>query len=206
MDVEPRERARRGRSRRRAAVLLAALAALAALTSTCTSTVRPPRDPPEPQRVFVLEVARHRGLVLPDASSGWVEYAYGDYDWYALLANRWYHVFDTVLWPTPGALGRRAIGSDAQGRPAAGPGVVLRPLTVASARAQALERALASRYAARAGEQIHNAAYGLDFVPDEASFWAFHNCNDAVAAWLEALGCDVAWAPVRIGLVLDEAH
>lgn len=149
---------------------------------------------------------RHFGLILPDGRSGWVEYGYGDYDWYALRRTRWYHVFDTLLWPTRATLGRRFFPSTTRDRPATDGRARLMPVEVASARARALERELDRRYSARAAHEIHNEAFGLDFVPTEPRFWAFHNCADAVAEWLEELGCEVSWRPIRKGLrVVGEA-
>jgi len=180
-----------------------ALAGGLALLPTCTSLVRPPADPRDPQAVFLLSIARHRGLVLPAPDGGWVEYAYGDHDWYARLRNRWYHAFDTVLWPTRATLGRRTLPSDGAGRPATSGAVRLDRLEAPGARVRALARDLEARFEARRDERIHNAAYGLDFVPAEPGFWAFHNCTDAVAGWLERLGCEVSWALVRVDIALE---
>ena len=41
---------------------------------------------------------------------------------------------------------------------------------------------------------------GVKFVPSATRYWWPHTCADAVADWLEELGCDVAWAPARLGL------
>ncbi len=181
------------------------VALLALCVSACTCVVRPPDDPADPQRVFVLYESRHRGIVLPAPSGGWIEYGYGDHDWYALGRTAWYHAFDTVLWPTQGALGRRRIAAGPAGLPAVAETVRLVPLTVDSKRARSLVLELEQLHAARAGEVVRDAARRLDFVPVSAGFWAFHNCNDAVARWLEDLGCDVSWAPIRTDVAVRGA-
>lgn len=183
-------------------LVLVPLGLLALLSPSCSSLVRPPSDPPEPTRVFVLYSARHRGLVLPAAEGGWIEYAYGDRDWYALQRDRWYHVFDTVLWPTRATLGRRVLAPGPDGAPAAG-GARLVPLHVAAERVHDLRRDLADRYEARRDEEIHNALHGIDFVPTEPGFWFGHNCNDEVGEWLEQLGCEVSGALIRTDLEVD---
>ena len=87
-------------------LLLLAGAILIFANAGCVSTIEPPSNPRQPVTVFLQSEARHKGLLLPKAEGRFVEYGFGDYDWYALEKDRWYYVFDTVLWPTKGTLGR----------------------------------------------------------------------------------------------------
>lgn len=196
---------RAGRRRLRLALAAAGLAALAVAWTGCVSTVTPLPSPAEPVTVYLRHEARHRGLILPRAAGGHVEYGYGDWDWYALQRNRWYHAFDTLLWPTPGTLGRRIlpVGTLAELQ-ATYPASVLHPLPVERGAAARLEEELEWQFAS-GGVALYNPAYGLHFVPHPDRFWLFHNCNDALASWLQALGCRVSPAPVRLGLTVKPA-
>jgi hypothetical protein len=168
----------------------------------CTSTVRPPDSPlADPVTVCLVHDERHRGLVVPWPDGGFVEYGYGEWRWYAELDDAWYRAFPAVLWPTRGALGRRP--SDAPDLDALRlrwSWLQLLPVTVERHRVDALRTRLEAAFAERAAELYHNAAYGFDFVPSEDGFWCLFNCNDAVAEWLEELGCTVSWVPIRTGL------
>jgi hypothetical protein len=148
---------------------------------------------------------RHRGLLLPRVEGGFVEYGFGDWDWYATNHDSWYHVFDTVLWPTQGTLCRRFI-------PARN-GTELRQqfywmelfeIVAARSAMESLRAELANTYACNAEREVHNTRYRMFFVPHRDGYWFLHNCNDAVATWLEQLGCSVSWVPIRLGLQVEQ--
>ena len=159
----------------------------------CVSVVTPPDGVEEPVTVYLYAEAMHKGVVLPRADGSFVEYGYGDWDWYALNKNSWYHVFDTVLWPTQGTLGRRF----RRGVPAS---ASFTPLVVPGTRMVALRASLDTQYRRAAGTQHLNAELGMTFVHHEDGYWFLYNCNDAVARWLRELDCEVSWVPIRLGL------
>ncbi|MBM3961729.1 MAG: hypothetical protein FJ306_07500 [Planctomycetes bacterium] len=108
----------------RPAVRRALVAATAAGLWTvvgCTATVTPPRTVAQPATVHSRREAMHTGLVLPPATdgAGFVEFGYGEWEWFARGNDAWYRVFPTVLWPTMGTLGAPARGGR-RGGPAAG--------------------------------------------------------------------------------------
>lgn len=192
-------------SRTRSSVVLLVLSlAIAWVIVGCTSTVKPPRGVGDPAEIYLTYEARHRGLVLPDASGELIEYGYGDRDWYALGKDRWYHAFDTLLWPTGGTLGRHATGTRTGDELRAhflGRRIV--SLRVELVAVVALRDRLEAEFAAGIGDSIWNPDYRMDFVPYPHRFWCFHNCNDAVADWLRELGCEVSWVPVRTDLRVE---
>ena len=170
---------------------------LLALAASCTSIVRPPVDPPEPARAYVVYGARHRGVVLPAEPGGYVEFGYGDFDWYALGKDRWYHAFDTVLWPTGGTLATRRIAArDERGLLASFEASRLVPIVVSRERARALARRLEREFE-RGGRPLFRPDIEMQFVRSDRRFWCVYNCNDATAEWLEELGCSVAKVPIR---------
>ena len=173
----------------------------------CTTIITPPRAPKDPVDVYLILDAAHRGLVLRDASDQLIEYGYGDWDWYALRHDSWYHVFDTVLWPTQGTLGRVETGSISEEQLRRRfHWMEIHRIPVDRTLNQELGRRLAADYESGQAEEIYNAAYNMHFVPYERSYSGWANCNDMVVEWLEALGCTATWRPIRIGLELDDSE
>jgi len=189
------------RRRLRFSIGIAVLLATVICLTRCVSTITPPPDPEEPCRVYLLKEGLHAGIVLPDSKGGFKEFGYGDWDWYALLADSWYNVFDTVLWPTQGCFGRRTIDADRvddlvrSGR--------LHALEVNGSKVRSLLERLDLRFDAKAATMIHNRRYGLTFVEDDRSFWLFYNCNDSVAEWMTELDCEVSSTLIRTGIELE---
>lgn len=176
------------------------LLALLLWTAGCTSLVKPPTDVDRPVEVLLIRDARHRGLLLPN-ECGYVEFGFGEWDWYALGNDAWYHVFPALLWPTKGTLCRRqhhAYSLDAVR--AALSWAEFEPFVVEHDAAEALRNKLEATFAARVGERVQQPYTGLDFVPDDNSYWLFDNCADACAVWLRELGCTVSWVPIRIDI------
>jgi hypothetical protein len=170
--------------------------------ASCSSTIRPPLHPKDPIRVYLLKDALHVGVVLPEESDRYVEYGFGDWGWYAMNHDSWYHVFDTVLWPTQGCLGRSWMRDDSvQFALKSGK---LTPLQVDRARVDGLLADLERRFDRNASTRVYNPAYKMYFVEDERGFWFLYNCHDAVAEWMEMLGCDVSWAWLRLDLEVAE--
>jgi hypothetical protein len=201
----------RGRAATRFRAGLGVLAGLLILAGSswlvgCVSTVTPPRKPSDPITVYLVADAYHAGVVLPDPAGGMVEYTYGDWDWYALGHDRWYHVFETLFWPTQGALGRRrfqAQDPDQVGRHFQEGS--LHPFQAARPRIEALRARLEACYRQGTAREVFNASHQLTFVPDDRDYSLFQNCNDATADWVRELGCTVSWRFFRTGLELRKS-
>ncbi|MBL9076082.1 MAG: DUF2459 domain-containing protein [Planctomycetes bacterium] len=171
----------------------------------CSSTVRPPPTPADPVRVFLLSEALHTGLVLPpDQGAGnqeFVEFGFGDWNWYALGNDAWYNVFATVLWPTQGGLGRRTFGARTEAELLQGvTWAELAPVTVERGKAAALRAQLQATFEQRLADAVWQPRYSFRFVPSDDSYWFGHNCADAATTWLRALDCSVGGALLRTGL------
>ena len=171
----------------------------------CTSTVRPPLGPLEdPVTVFLVREARHSGLVLPQEGFGYVEYGYGEWEWYAMEADSWYRVFPAVLWPTRGTLGRRtSAAEDELELRERWWWLELESFRVERARADALRDRLDAAFESRLDELHHSKAYGIDFVPSDDGYWCLFNCHDSMTDWLREIGCEVGRVPIRGGLSLE---
>lgn len=161
-------------------------AALAASTAGCVTTIRPPSNPADPVDVALIDYGHHASLALPSGDRA-VEYAYGEWEWFALNNDAWYRVFPALFWPTQGALGRRSLPF-----PPRGPAEEILLFRVGRAEADALLARLNARFASRPETPVPNPLVGLTFVPDDVDYCATSNCNSVLAAWLRELGCEVS--------------
>ena len=50
----------------------------------CSWTVRPPAHPSSPVNVYLTDYGRHTSLILPTPDNRLAEYAFGDWDFFAL--------------------------------------------------------------------------------------------------------------------------
>ncbi|MBI4882370.1 MAG: hypothetical protein HY812_22315 [Planctomycetes bacterium] len=178
-----------------------------ALLAGCASAVVPPADPAEPLCVYVIQNAKHFGLILPRDAGGFVEYGYGDWEWYALEEDSWSDACGTVVWPTLGTLARREshVAGFAGLRLRYPAGAALLPVEAEAGRVRGLLRGLDERFARGFSQGFYSARYDMYFVPDAERFWFPHMCADETAEWLEELGCTVSWTPIRMGLRVQDA-
>jgi hypothetical protein len=193
------ERSGRPRSTRRRWLAAAVLGGAGWTSVGCTATVAPPESVRAPVTVHLLREAMHTGLVLPPPPGGgdYVEYGFGDWQWFALGNDAWHRVFATVLWPTQGTLGLRPFrASDDAALRRAAYWADLTPLVVERELVEALRRKLEARADGRRAEAVQRPSLGWTFVPDDESYWFPNTCADVVGAWCEELGCDVSWVPI----------
>lgn len=171
----------------------AALFVVVASLTACSATIIEPRIVQDPVRVYIADYGKHASVVLPGPDGGSVEYAYGEWGWFALNKDQWWRAPGVVLLPTRGALGQSEWPAFASADDAHGHMLVERvlELVVERERAASLERRLRERFEDHADTAHYNPRYGLEFVHDADAYWIFNHCNTAVAAWVRELGCEV---------------
>ena len=158
--------------------------------SGCVATICPPHASGDQVQVVVVDYGRHSSLILPRPDGTYVEYVFGEWNWYARLRDRWYHVIPTVFWPTQGALGRRPRQLVPElGRNFHGENVIQVP--VSRLRVEALLQKLDARFEMHIETKLYNRVYRFTFVKDDESYVCFNNCNHLVVRWLRDLGCTV---------------
>lgn len=174
----------------------------------CTNYITPPAYVSDPQAVFILDFGRHSSLLLPnEANDEFTEFAYGEWQWYALQRDSFIRIFPTMLWPTQGTLGRNTWVLDEPapgGRDEAGLvmdllGVVdehfypqaVHPVFVERRAISALHELLDERFESSDVEPLSVPEYRLYFVTDARRYTLFHNCNHETVDWLVQLGCDL---------------
>ncbi len=157
----------------------------------CVTVIRPPADPEDPVPVLVIDYGYHSSLLLPSPDGGSVEYAYGDWDWFALNRDEWYHTCPTLCCPNPGALGRRRLAVPPT-RSAAG-GVLpcheMHELRVARPKVDLLLKRLDESFLRYIETRVDNPLMHLEFVHHEVDYCFLVNCNHLVARWLRELDC-----------------
>lgn len=172
---------------------------------TVPATIIPPAAPLNPVTVYVVESGLHAHLVLP-LRDRWIQYEFGDWNYYALNRHGILHGLMALMVPTPGALGRRDIVDFDRSRQRwAQAGYQVLGFEVSAAEAVQLGRSLHHRFEQRALEQqriVHNAQLGLNLVQDDQAYSLLHNSNHELAEWLEALNCEIErlflWSAFRL--------
>jgi hypothetical protein len=184
---------KRVKSRVAAGLLVALLAGLLLMPS-CATTVVPPADPPDPVEVLLVDHGKHASLVMPRHDGTRVQYAYGDWDYFALNKTGVGSTLSAALWPTQGALGRHELPRDRySGDPSrhySAEKIV--SIMVSRKKVDALLSELDGIYEANIESKVRNDWLQLDLVHAPEKYTALHNSNGVAARWLEQLGCKVS--------------
>ncbi len=179
---------------RAAAVLSVALLAGVILMPSCATTIVPPADPPDPVEILLVDHGKHASLVMPRRDGTRVQYAYGDWDYFALNKTGLGGTLAAALWPTRGALGRHELPKEQySGDPSkhyAAEKIVA--IMVAREKVDALLAELDGVYEANIDSKVHNDSLQLDLVHAPERYTALNNSNGVAARWLERLGCKVS--------------
>lgn len=159
----------------------------------CAVRVTPPANLADPVRVFIADYGRHASLILPRNGTTLVEFAYGEWGWFALGRQGWYRAIPAIAMPTPGTLGMRNlhIAPDPTELAAALPCEQVCTLRVERAAAGRLRGRLDAAFARYADRAVYNRDLNMHFVPYPLPYCLFCQCNSVLAQWLRELGCRV---------------
>jgi hypothetical protein len=157
----------------------------------------PPTAPVEPITVYITDYGYHGRLVLPSRQGGFFQYAYGDWNYFALERQNWHNAIAALLIPTQGTLGRRKFNDISELRQTLGANWqdFLLSFEVATSKAFDLEQSLDARFNQNINTSVFNPYNGLTFVKDEQNYTLLHNSNHELVSWLEALDCQVRGFP-----------
>jgi len=163
------------------------------LLTGCTVRVVPPAPLNDAVNVYILEYGRHPGLAFERADGEVVEYAYGEWQWFALNQAGVTGGMRAMLLSTDGALGRRTL---AVNDPHATWQTMLavqavHPLQVERASAESLLASLDDRWEAHQDSAILNDVNGLKMVRIDEPYTMFNNSNIVLSRWLRELDCHV---------------
>lgn len=160
----------------------------------CSATIIPPTNPINPAVVFVTDYGRHSSLLLPAPQGHYVEYAFGDWGWFALRHTNSSDAIGTLFFSGHSALGRRQLflydDNPADVAKWTGATTVLK-LDAASDKITALREQLDALYDKHIDTLTYQPASRLWFVQYDGGYNLFHNCNHVTADWLRELGCRI---------------
>ena len=186
--------------------LLSGSAAVLLSLTACAIRVTPPVELEHPQTIFIADYGRHASLLLPAADGRLREFAFGEWEWFALGNDQWYRVGPALLWPTVGTLGTREFDGPAEIDAIRKqiPAQRIHELRVEQDAAAALLARLDQRVSAGADEKVLNSELAITFVPHADRYCLFRECNSVVAGWLRELGCRVTGSPFSTDFIVQE--
>jgi hypothetical protein len=188
------------------AALWATLLTLAlSVAGGCSMTLVPPdlASLENPTEVHIVSHGVHSNLVLPRDEGNLGEYAFGEWEWFAMERNQWYRSFGALFIPSESALSRR-LWPDADTLKSTWTGSEpILTFKVERQNALALSRELDAMIEAGLAESATNSedqpaqpqtVVNRDdtiFVRREERYRLGNNCNHVLARWLEALNVRV---------------
>ncbi len=171
--------------------VLAILALISLVLIASPAVIIPPVNPVEPVTIYVVDLGLHSRLVLPDGDDGFIQYAYGDWRYFALNHDDLGSGFAALLFPTQGTLGRRKYENIAQLQQAIDGNINILNFAVARAKAIGLRNLLDKRFNRNIATQIFNPVNQMNFVQDDLDYTLYHNSNHELVLWLQSLDCRV---------------
>lgn len=179
----------------RVGLSIVAVIGLLLLPASCTTTIVAPPTPGDPVSVYLLDHGRTPSIVLPTSPDRMYRYAYGDWQWYALVNTGFFSGLAALLIPTQGTLGRQEI---------LGPPTVetiraevpinidhIYAIPVSAERVRQLHQRLEAEFDANREHMVGTGQGDLAFVPHPQRYTYFRNSNHVAARWLADLGCQL---------------
>lgn len=159
----------------------------------CTPRIIPPVTPKNAVPIFIADYGRHSSLLLPDEKGGLVEFAWGDYAWFAENHTGAGNAVAALFWSGGSTLGSRHLPKLLPHDELMHSLSAKRLLSfVAEADKAAIVREqLTDQFNRHRDTMIYNEVHHLNFVRDDGHYWFAHNCNHLTAEWLRELGCQV---------------
>ncbi len=160
----------------------------------CSATITPPAKPVNPAVVFVTDYGRHSSVLLPAPEGHYVEYAFGDWGWFALRNKGPLDAVGALFFSGNSALGRRQIVLyDENPTQVAGTIGAVRVLKIDApgAKVDALRAQLDGLYQKHIDTVTYQPFSRLWFVKYHGGYNLFHNCNHVTADWLREIDCTI---------------
>lgn len=177
---------------------LAAVIAAAVLAPGCAWTVQPPPAPRDPVTVWVTEYGKHCRVALPSDKSTYLEYGFGEWNFYAREKRDTFSILRAGIGFGAGAFSRRELVPAPDGRlgPAQTGGTRSESLKVERDLAVQLRDELEARWRANKDNVIVRSWDRVPVSRDPQHYHVFDNSNHATAGWLRRLGCKVRGFPL----------
>ena len=171
------------------------LVLLACLCSGCQAVIVPPKvSPGQPSLpVFVADYGYHSSVILPRSEGLMVEYAYGDWNFFAKNEKSWGATFDALFSSDQATLARRVLlrSPYQEGLQEAVGAISVVRFDAPRDKVLALDLELSRRFSQDLDSIIYTPAHDSYFVKDAERYSLRNNCNHLTARWLERLGCKI---------------
>jgi hypothetical protein len=171
---------------------LAIILAAGLIAAGCGATVYSPAHPANPTAIYMADYGRHSSVFFPMEDSGFVEYSFGDWNFYAMGNSTNSDGFHALFWSCSATMARRYTHPEA-GK--AGPSPLFGPrvfqLTVGRSQMQAVRDKLELRWRSLIKTRIYNPYEDMEFVRDPIHYSWLYTCNDWTAQLLREMGCKV---------------
>lgn len=171
--------------------ILAILALISLILIASPTVIIPPVNPVVPVTVYVVDLGLHSRLVLPDGDDGLIQYAFGDWRYFALNQQDLGDGVAALLIPTQGTLGRRKYENIAQLGQTIDANITILDFAVDKTKTIQLQKLLDQRFQQNITTQIFNPLNQMNFVQDDLDYTLYHNSNHELVAWLKTLDCRV---------------
>jgi hypothetical protein len=140
---------------------------------------------------LLVDYGKHSSLIIPNKEGGHIEFAFGEWKYFALDNTHWYRLPAILLWPTSSTLARGDYSDEAQLQ-------------------RHLNRFITKVYPLRTSQsglnhfldhvlQIYASGQDLSYREDleftfvklqDRPYSLFRNCNSVLISWLEILGIE----------------
>jgi hypothetical protein len=177
------------------------------LFAGCAPTVViPPKYPVDPVTVYLTDYGRHSSILIPTSEDRYTEYAFGDWEFFALGHTRWWVGMRAAVHSPQATLGRREVELPEDDR-------ALRKLLrcarlmrfeASRARVEVLAINLDRSFRLSSTRPTHSKYSDLEHVYDTGDYWGFHNCNHVTAEWLKQLGCEIRGSALLSNFEVEE--
>lgn len=159
----------------------------------CSTRVIAPPRPVDPVTVYLTDYGRHSSIVMPQGPRSYVEYAFGEWNFFARGDTRWWVGARALLGSSQSTLGRRQFtGIEGAKRLKDSLGCTrMMPFEVSRLRAELLALNLDADFRRSAAAPMFSSYSQLHHVRDDTFYWLGHNCNHITAQWLKQLGCRI---------------
>jgi hypothetical protein len=163
----------------------------------------PPDDSVGAVTIYVTDYGWHSRLVLPTGNGELIQYAYGDWNYFALNQQDLRNGAAALLLPTQGTLGRQKFSNIIEFEQIIQQkNYTLLSLEVAQPKVIQLLTLLDDRFNRNIATSIENRQTGLTLVKDDQEYTLFHNSNHEIVEWLKSLDCQihgfVMWANFQV--------
>ena len=175
----------------------------------CATTIAPPPNVANAATVYVIDYGRHSSLLLPAGPGSFSEYAFGDWDWFALRRTTFGDGVRATFFSRASTLGRRQLRLP-EGVSESGVARALRAdralrIDAPHDRAESLRRHLDDLFDRHLDTVTYEVESDMWFVRYQGGYWGCYNCNHQTKDWLQALGCDVRGPALTSRFELDSS-